>query len=121
MSVSFMVTDIEIAGLFYLKDDRKIAEYLGVTEDRVKKVRAQQKRAEEPTVIEEPKPLPRPLEEAMAAPLVPASVLTPPLCPTCGAPCGEVRLMVTHIQALVAAYYKIPVREMTSDRRHRHV
>jgi hypothetical protein len=30
-------------------------------------------------------------------------------------------LMVTHIQALVAAYYKIPVREMTSERRHREV
>jgi chromosomal replication initiator protein len=29
--------------------------------------------------------------------------------------------MVTHIQALVAAYYKIPVREMTSSRKHKEV
>lgn len=44
------------------------------------------------------------------------SVLAPCLCPTCGAPVGG-RLTVVHIQALVAAYYKIPVREMTSARR----
>lgn len=48
------------------------------------------------------------------------SVLTPELCPTCGAPVRG-RLMITHIQALVAAYYKIPVRDMTSDRRQREV
>jgi chromosomal replication initiation ATPase DnaA len=52
---------------------------------------------------------------AMEKPLTRESVLAPTLCPTCGAPTGA-RLMVTHIQALVAAYYKIPVRIMTSAR-----
>ena len=60
------------------------------------------------------------VEEAMKKPIPQESVLTPDLCPMCGSPTG-VRLMVTHIQALVAAYYRIPVREMTSDRRHREV
>ncbi len=46
------------------------------------------------------------------------SVLAPPLCPTCGAPVNG-RLMVTHIQALVAAYYKIPSRAMVSAQRCR--
>lgn len=40
----------------------------------------------------------------------------PALCPHCGAPSGP-RLFVSHIQATVAAYYGIPVRHMTSDRR----
>jgi chromosomal replication initiation ATPase DnaA len=56
--------------------------------------------------------------EAMEKPPLPTvreSVLAPTLCPTCGAPTGA-RLMVTHIQALVAAYYQIPVRIMTSAR-----
>jgi len=69
-------------------------------------------------------PAPEPeVVEAMNAPLPAASqesVLAPCLCPTCGAPVKN-RLMVTHIQALVAAYYKIPVREMISERRHREV
>jgi hypothetical protein len=61
--------------------------------------------------------------EALEQPLPAAnreSVLAPSLCPTCGAPVSG-RLMVSHIQALVAAYYQIPVREMTSDRRHREI
>ena len=58
--------------------------------------------------------------EAMERPLTRESVLTPNLCPTCGAPIAG-RLMVTHIQALVAAYYKFPVRSMTSERGPREV
>jgi hypothetical protein len=60
------------------------------------------------------------LEEARAIPLVREAVLAPNLCPTCGAPVSG-RLMVVHIQALVAAYYSIPFREMTSARRHKGV
>lgn len=41
-------------------------------------------------------------------------------CPLCGAPTKPL-LMVAHIQATVAAYYRIPVREMTSARRHKEV
>jgi chromosomal replication initiator protein len=41
-------------------------------------------------------------------------------CPVCGAPTKPL-LMVAHIQAIVAAYYQIPVREMTSARRHKEV
>lgn len=44
----------------------------------------------------------------------------PDHCPTCGAPSKPIA-MVAHIQSMVAAYYKIPVREMTSDRRAREV
>jgi chromosomal replication initiator protein len=40
----------------------------------------------------------------------------PDLCPHCGAPSAP-RLMVSHIQATVAAYYQIPVRMMTSHHR----
>ena len=39
----------------------------------------------------------------------------PDLCPHCGAPSAP-RLLVSHIQATVAAYYQIPVRHMTSER-----
>jgi chromosomal replication initiator protein len=60
------------------------------------------------------------MSDAQAIPIPHDSALAPQLCPTCGAPVSG-RLMVTHIQALVAAYYKIPVREMTSERRHRAV
>jgi hypothetical protein len=65
---------------------------------------------------------PEVVEAATYKPLsiVRESVLTPHLCPTCGAPVKG-RLMVTHIQALVAAYYHIPVREMTSARQSRDV
>jgi chromosomal replication initiator protein len=38
----------------------------------------------------------------------------------CGAPSKPIA-MVGHIQAMVAAYYKIPVREMYSARRSREV
>jgi chromosomal replication initiator protein len=44
----------------------------------------------------------------------------PELCPHCGGP-AQPRLMVAHIQAVVANYYHIPVREMTSARRAREV
>ena len=53
-------------------------------------------------------------------PLRREAVLAPNICPTCGAPVSG-RLMVVHIQALVAAYYSIPYREMTSARRHKAV
>jgi hypothetical protein len=56
------------------------------------------------------------LEEAQRVPMSQESVLTPSLCPTCGAPVSG-RLMITHIQALVSAYYKIPVRSMISAQR----
>ena len=107
-----MATEEDILGLLYLKQDSKIANYLGISEERVAKVRAKHKKPE-PTAD----PLPEPLEEVLAEPMPTTreSVLAPSLCPTCGAPVGT-RLMVTHIQALVAAYYKIPVREMTSRR-----
>jgi len=58
------------------------------------------------------------LAEAQKVPLAKESVLTPTLCPTCGAPVHG-RLMVTHIQALVAAYYRLPYRSMTSAQRSR--
>jgi hypothetical protein len=110
MTSTLMVTDLEIAALLYLKDDRKIAHYLGISEERVARIR--------------PKPVitpPQQPEKVMAQPpRERESVLTPGLCPTCEALVSD-RLMVTHIQALVAAYYKIPVREMTSERRHREV
>lgn len=44
------------------------------------------------------------------------NVHAPEACPHCGAPSSP-RLLVAHIQATVAAYYKISVRHMTSDRR----
>jgi len=47
-------------------------------------------------------------------------VREPVPCPLCGAP-SKPLAMVSHIQALVAAYYQIPVREMTSARKHREV
>jgi hypothetical protein len=56
------------------------------------------------------------MAEAAKVPVSQASVLAPTLCPTCGAPV-QGRLMVTHIQALVAAYYKLPVRAMISAQR----
>jgi hypothetical protein len=40
----------------------------------------------------------------------------PELCPHCGSPSAP-RLLVSHIQATVAAYYQIPVRCMTADSR----
>jgi hypothetical protein len=36
----WQATNEEIVGLFYLKSNRKIAQYLGVSEERVAKVRA---------------------------------------------------------------------------------
>jgi chromosomal replication initiator protein len=58
------------------------------------------------------------IAELMRSPVAdtPASPFAPTLCPMCGAPVHG-RLMVTHIQALVAAYYKIPVRAMVSAQR----
>lgn len=44
------------------------------------------------------------------------AVHAPEACPHCGAP-AKPRLMVAHIQATVAAYYRIPIRYMTSDHR----
>lgn len=44
----------------------------------------------------------------------------PSLCPMCGAPSKPIA-MVAHIQSMVAAYYKIPVREMVSARKGREV
>jgi hypothetical protein len=37
-------------------------------------------------------------------------------CPSCGAP-ARPGMLVSHIQAMVAAYYEIPVRYMTSEHR----
>lgn len=108
-----MVTDKEITELFYLKSDKTIAHYLGIDEERVARLRPKP-----PAAKEEPKRLPEPLEAEMAKPLVPHSELVPDLCPTCGAPVSN-RLMVTHIQALVAAYYQIPVRAMVSKQQRR--
>lgn len=48
--------------------------------------------------------------------MTPESVRAPRLCPHCGSPSAP-RLLVAHIQATVAAYYRIPVRHMTSDRK----
>lgn len=50
----------------------------------------------------------------------PDAVHEPHTCPMCGAPAKPLA-MVAHIQAMVAAYYKIPVREMTSARKAREV
>jgi hypothetical protein len=114
-----MCTDKEIADLLYLKEDSKIAHYLGISADRVRRVRAKHKPAVLPPI---PIPLPEELEEALVEePLSQESVLAPALCPTCGSPVAGGRLMITHIQALVAAYYQIPVREMTSSRRNKEV
>jgi hypothetical protein len=52
--------------------------------------------------------------------LVPETVRAPECCPMCGGPTKPL-LMISHIQAMVAAYYQIPVREMFSARRHREV
>lgn len=111
---SWAVCDGEIADLLYLKHDSKVACYLGVPESRVAEVRAAKAKPEKIT-------LPAPIEALMdEPPIEQAEVLTPHMCPSCGAPLSQ-RLMVTHIQALVAAYYKIPVFEMTSNRRAREV
>lgn len=130
MTHPFKVEDSEIASLFYLKDDKKIADYLGVAVERVSAVRAKRVPKHDPVpepvaVVPAPPPapatvaLPEPLEEAMAAPpLTPENVYAPKLCPTCGAPL-EQRLMISHIQALVAAYYQVPVRSMVSAQRSR--
>lgn len=115
---SFMVADAEIIRLLYLKNDSTIAYSLGVAEGRVATIRAKQRPAKDIVAVVQ---LPEVLEKAMLEPLEQETVLAPKLCPTCGAPVSGSRLMVTHIQALVAAYYKIPVREMTSDRRAREV
>lgn len=48
------------------------------------------------------------------------AVHEPARCPLCDAPSRPIA-MVAHIQAMVAAYYEIPVREMFSERRHREV
>lgn len=121
MSSVLMVTNTEIASLLYIKDDSTIASYLGIAQERVSKVRGKQKKPD-PILPPIAIPLPKVLEEALQQePLRQEIVLTPTLCPTCGAPVGEARLMITHIQALVAAYYQIPVREMTSCRRFRAV
>lgn len=50
--------------------------------------------------------------------LVRDEIYEPEICPHCGAP-SEPRLLVAHIQATVAAYYGIPPRHMTSERRDR--
>lgn len=121
MNAPLMVTNVEIAALLYIKDDSTISSYLGIDQERVRKVRGKQKVAE-PVVPRTAIPLPKVLEEALQQePLRQEAVLTPTLCPTCGAPVGETRLMITHIQALVAAYYQVPVREMTSSRRYKQV
>lgn len=52
--------------------------------------------------------------------LSPEVVHAPERCPLCGGP-KKPLLMVAHIQAMVAAYYQIPVREMYSARRNREV
>ena len=128
MTHPYKVEDSEIASLFYLKDDKKIAHYLGIAIERVTRVRAKRGPKHDPVPVAVavppapqvcPTPLPEPLEEAMTAPpLTPEHVHAPTLCPTCGAPVAQ-RLLITHIQALVAAYYKVPVRSMVSAQRSR--
>ena len=41
--------------------------------------------------------------------------MTPECCPLCGTP--SPRLLVAHIQAVVAAYYDMPIQHMTSAQR----
>lgn len=113
MSSPYEVYDSEIASLLYLKRDSSIAHYLGIAEERVTKIRTKNQKPVKVALSE-------PAKEVIRLPVVPAALLVPDLCPTCGAPVSQ-RLMVVHIQALVAAFYKIPVREMTSDRRAREV
>lgn len=126
MSTLFAVTDTEIASLFYLKQDSKIANYLGIPEDRVTRVRTKlnpPKPKPAPEPVKKPAfvaALPEPLEEALVDEPIGDGVLSPCLCPTCGAPVSG-RLTVVHIQALVSAYYKLPIREMTSSRRKRDI
>jgi chromosomal replication initiator protein len=40
----------------------------------------------------------------------------PAVCPMCGAP-ADPRMMVAHVQAVVAAYFEMPIAEMYSARR----
>jgi hypothetical protein len=118
MSSVYLVSDKEIESLSYLKNDRKIANYLGIDVERVTRVRAVKASPPPPEAEPLPEPivLPEPIEEVLAEEPILESVFCPSLCPTCGAPVSG-RLTVVHIQALVAAYYKIPVREMVSERR----
>lgn len=48
------------------------------------------------------------------------AVYTPDLCPHCGAPASP-RLLVAHIQATVAAYYRIGVHYMKSAQRGKDI
>lgn len=57
---------------------------------------------------------------AKAPPVFAEIVRAPECCPMCGGPKTPLK-MVAHIQAMVAAYYQIPVREMYSARRSREV
>jgi hypothetical protein len=119
---AYTVTKDEIEAVLYLKSDRKIAQYFGIEEERVAAVRAE-RRPEKLLIAADSDPEPA-IAEALEKPLPAASresVLAPCLCPTCGAPVKGERLLVTHVQALVAAYFKTPVREMTSSRRFKEV
>lgn len=52
-------------------------------------------------------------------PRVPETETTPVLCSTCGAPTKPMPNSIAHIQATVAAYYKLPATAMVSARQAR--